>query len=106
MSERNGTDGNGTEAKPDTASTLFDLRTVIGLLFGVYGIILTILGIVDQDPQMLAKSGGIHMNLWSGIVMIVLAGVFFLWVRLRPPLTGVPEDAEVNGPGKESGSAG
>jgi len=85
------------DAAPSAAATLFDLRTVIAMLFGVYGIILTIIGIVDHNPQQLAKSAGIALNLWSGIVMIVLSAIFIAWVRLRPPVTG---------PAKESDSAG
>ena len=38
----------------------------------------------------IAKAGGININLWSGIVMIVVAAGFFTWARLRPlePPTG------------------
>ncbi|MFC4948978.1 hypothetical protein [Pseudonocardia sp. GCM10023141] len=74
----------GTEEVHSAASTLFDLRTVIALLFGVYGVLLVIIGIVNSTPEQLAKSAGIHMNLWAGIVMLVLAAIFFAWVRLRP----------------------
>ena len=31
-----------------------------------------------------AKAGGIDINLWSGIVMIVVAALFALWAWLRP----------------------
>jgi hypothetical protein len=66
------------------ASQLFDLRTVIAVLFGVYGVILTAMGLFFTDEAELAKAGGIDINLWSGIVMIVVAALFVLWVRLRP----------------------
>jgi hypothetical protein len=66
------------------ASQLFDLRTVIAVLFGVYGVILTVMGLFFEDEAELAKAGGIDINLWSGIVMIVVAALFVLWVRLRP----------------------
>ena len=67
-----------------TASRLFDLRTVIAVLFGVYGVILMVMGLFFEDEAELAKAGGIDINLWSGIVMLVVVAVFLLWVRLRP----------------------
>jgi hypothetical protein len=69
---------------PSAASQLFDLRTVIAVLFGVYGIILTVMGLFVDDEAELAKAGGININLWSGLAMIVVAALFLLWVRLRP----------------------
>jgi hypothetical protein len=66
------------------ASQLFDLRTVIAVLFGVYGIILTVMGLFFAGPADFAKAGGINLNLWSGLGMIVAAALFVLWVRLRP----------------------
>ncbi len=68
------------------ASQLFDLRTVIAVLFGVYGIILTVMGLFFGGEAELAKAGGIDINLWSGLGMIVVAALFVLWVRLRPLL--------------------
>jgi drug/metabolite transporter (DMT)-like permease len=73
-----------TDEVPSTASSLFDLRTVIAILFGSYGVLLLIIAVVDTPPEELDKSAGIHMNLWSGIVMLVVAAVFFAWMRLRP----------------------
>jgi hypothetical protein len=69
---------------PSAASQLFDLRTVIAVLFGVYGIILTVMGLFFEDEADIAKAGGIDINLWSGLAMIVVAALFLLWVRLRP----------------------
>lgn len=69
---------------PSAASQLFDLRTVIAVLFAVYGIILTVMGLFFEDEAQLAKAGGIDINLWSGLGMIVVAVLFVLWVRLRP----------------------
>jgi hypothetical protein len=66
------------------ASQLFDLRTVIAVLFGVYGLILTVMGLFFTGDAELAKAGGIDINLWSGLGMIVAAALFVLWVRLRP----------------------
>ena len=65
----------------------FDLRRLLGGLFLFYGIICTILGIVHNTSDQ-KQTGGIAINLWTGIGMIVLAVLFFLWDRLAP----VPEE--------------
>jgi hypothetical protein len=69
---------------PSAASQLFDLRTIIALLFGVYGIVLVVQGLMFDNEAEFAKAGGIHINLWSGIGMLVVAVLFVVWVRLRP----------------------
>jgi drug/metabolite transporter (DMT)-like permease len=71
-------------AAPGRAAQLFDLRTVIAVLFGVYGVVLTLRGAFATNSAELAKAGGININLWSGIAMLVLAGLFVAWVVLRP----------------------
>jgi protein-S-isoprenylcysteine O-methyltransferase Ste14 len=66
-----------------TASRLFDLRTLIGALFVLYGLILFIAGLFDSDAE-IARSNGIRINIWLGLAMFVLGALFLLWVRLRP----------------------
>ncbi|MDN5915008.1 MAG: hypothetical protein L0I76_07855 [Pseudonocardia sp.] len=76
-----------------TASSLFDLRNVIALLFGVYGIVLTINGIVSgNDPANLAKTGGSNLNLETGIAMLVIGALFVVWVLTRPLKLPTPEE--------------
>ncbi|SFO29347.1 hypothetical protein SAMN05216207_104211 [Pseudonocardia ammonioxydans] len=76
--------GTGTPIST-TATNLFDLRSVIALLFGVYGIVLLIMGLVSgNDPENLAKTGGTNLNLDTGIGMLVIGALFVLWVWLRP----------------------
>ncbi|WFR66759.1 hypothetical protein P9139_19090 [Curtobacterium flaccumfaciens] len=60
-----------------------DLRRILGGLFVLYGVITTIVGIVNwnSDPE---KTGGIHINLWVGLSMLVGGLLFFLWDRLNP----------------------
>lgn len=66
---------------------LLDIRTIIGSLIGVYGVILTLMGLFgDQESD---KTGDINANLWAGLVMIVVGVVFLAWARLRPVV--VPE---------------
>ena len=66
-----------------TASRLFDLRTIIGALFVLYGVILFIAGLFDSSAE-IAKAAGIRINIWLGAAMFVLGALFLLWVRLRP----------------------
>ncbi|WP_217550858.1 hypothetical protein [Streptomyces sp. GbtcB6] len=75
------------EGKSATAARIFDLRRIIGGLFVLYGIIVTITGITDSQAE-IDKAQGININLWTGIGMLLL-GVFFLvwlWVRPTPPV--------------------
>jgi hypothetical protein len=74
-------------------ATLFDLRSVIALLFVVYGIVLTIRGAAFSSAADIQKAGGIDINLWTGIVMLVVAAFFVTWVLLRPPLVATPAEA-------------
>jgi hypothetical protein len=62
----------------------YDVRTVIAGLIGLYGIVLTVLGIVDYSEADRAKTGDVNANLWAGLGMIVAALVFALWLWLRP----------------------
>lgn len=88
-------DHSATEEAPSAASQLFDLRTIIAILFIFYGVILTIMGLFFDGPEAIAKAGGLNLNLWSGLTMIVLAAGFFLWARTRPlapPPSAVDDD--------------
>src|SRR5215218_10402899 len=71
------------EARKHTAGA-YDVRTVIAGLIGLYGIVLTIMGLVGDNADDEAKTGGWNANLWSGIVMIIIAVVFAVWLLLRP----------------------
>ena len=73
----------GTEAPQSAAAKLFDLRVLIGGLFLVYGIMLTVAGFTTSDRE-LAKASGININLWMGIGMLIIAVFCLTWWRLRP----------------------
>jgi hypothetical protein len=66
-----------------TAARLFDIRTIIGGLFVIYGIIVTIAGITVSDAN-LAKADGVNINLWTGLGMLALGIFFVVWLWLRP----------------------
>lgn len=70
----------------------FDIRNIIGALLGIYGVVLVIMGIVNNTSYELGRADGVNVNLYAGIGMIVVAAFFLVWARLKP--TVVPEDFE------------
>lgn len=70
----------------------FDVRTLIGGLLGLYGLILTCLGLFRATEEELAKGDGLNINLWAGIGMLVVAAIFLAWVRLKPLVVPTPAD--------------
>ncbi|MCX5381962.1 hypothetical protein [Streptomyces sp. NBC_00083] len=78
------------ERKSASAARLFDIRRIIGGLFTLYGVIVTVAGVMASDAD-LKKAQGININLWTGLGMLAL-GVFFLtWLKLRPLAPPDPE---------------
>ncbi len=73
----------------------FDIRNIIGIVIGVFGVILVVVGLFFSPADELAKSGGIRANLLAGIVMVVVAAVFIAWSLLRPvvvPVAPTPKE--------------
>ena len=70
---------------------LFDIRVIIALLIGTYGVILVITGFFTSDSQ-IAKGDGLNINLVGGAVMIVASIGFIAWARIRPII--VPDDPD------------
>ncbi|MGV9234549.1 hypothetical protein [Streptomyces nigra] len=71
------------QEKSETAARLFDIRRIIGGLFVVYGVIVTIVGITDDDAA-IDKAEGVNINLWTGLGMLLLGLFFLTWLKLRP----------------------
>lgn len=59
----------------------FDLRLPIGIMFSVFGLILTLVGIFS-DKAIYERSLGININLIWGLVLLVF-GVFMLFLALK-----------------------
>ncbi|MEV5513983.1 hypothetical protein AB0L50_13785 [Streptomyces flaveolus] len=84
------------ESKSATAARLFDIRRIIGGLFVVYGVIVTIAGFVASDDD-IDKAQGVNINLWTGVGMLLLGLFFLVWLKLRPiapPAPPVDEAAQ------------
>ena len=55
-----------------------DIKIPIGLMFAIFGIILTVLGIVTNgDAELYEQSLGYNINLWSGLFSLAF-GAFML----------------------------
>lgn len=71
------------ERESATAARLFDVRRIIGGLFTVYGVIVTIAGMMATDAD-LKKAQNININLWTGLGMLALGLFFLIWQKIRP----------------------
>ena len=71
------------EPKEGRAANLFDLRRIIGGLFLVYGVILTITGLLDGKAE-IHQAAGLRINLIAGLGMLVLGAFFVAWALIRP----------------------
>ncbi|MEV6278461.1 hypothetical protein [Nocardia sp. NPDC051832] len=63
---------------------LFDIRTIVGALLALYGIIVTITGLVANTAAEKAKTGDWNINLWAGLGMLITGALFIAWAALRP----------------------
>jgi xanthine/uracil/vitamin C permease (AzgA family) len=77
-----------------TRTSAFDIRLIIGLLAGVYGVVLTVLGLFVTSDTEIDKSAGVNINLWTGLALIVVSILFVSWARLRPLRIPVHHDDE------------
>ncbi|GMA40925.1 hypothetical protein [Mobilicoccus caccae] len=71
-----------TSAPTAHTAGIFDIRSIIGLLLAIYGVILVAMGMF-ADPA-LEKTGGVNANLIAGIALLVTGGIFLVWVKVRP----------------------
>ncbi len=72
------------EARNWRLAKLFDLRSFIGALMLIFGILVIIPGAVAGRAT-INKAAGINMALWVGGLMLALAAFFLTWIVLRPP---------------------
>jgi hypothetical protein len=79
------------------ASKLFDIRLMIGALFVVYGVLLTIYGFFTSEAE-LQKAAGININLWLGLGMLVLGALFLVWMKVNPLVPPDPSTIDMDRP--------
>ncbi|WP_116047928.1 hypothetical protein [Amycolatopsis palatopharyngis] len=90
-----------TESKPTKRAGAFDIRVVIALLIGVYGIVITVMGIGFTTDAELAKAAGLNINLWAGLGMLAFAASFVAWAKIRPLRVPTEEDDQESTPRSE-----
>ena len=73
------------------AANRFDIRRIIGGLFVLYGVVLTIVGIVGSDAVK-NKAAGVNVNLWTGVAMIVFGALMITWALTRPTTPNPPQE--------------
>jgi xanthine/uracil/vitamin C permease (AzgA family) len=81
----------------------FDLRRILGALFVVYGVIVTIIGIANYSSD-IKRTEGIAINLWAGLSMLVLGILFFVWDHFSPvPEADIVRSVELEGEERREG---
>src|SRR5579875_4036126 len=83
------------EIQAAKAANRFDIRRLIGGLFLLYGITLTVAGIIGSH-HLKHKAAGIDVDLWTGIGMIIFGALMVFWALSRPVM---PEPPETRGQG-------
>ena len=71
-----------------------DLRLPIGLLFTIYGALFVVFGLAS-DHAIYARSLGVNVNLWWGLVLLVF-GVGMLVFSLRAKRQGMPNPSRTD----------
>lgn len=56
----------------------FDLRLPIGILFTLFGLILTIYGVITRGSEIYEKSLKHNINIEWGIVLLVFGGIMLV----------------------------
>jgi hypothetical protein len=72
------------QRRTEQLAKLFDLRTFIGSLFVVFGVIVTFDGLTASRAE-IDKAAGLNLALWTGLIMLVVGVLFIAWTLLLPP---------------------
>ena len=72
------------EARTWRLAKVFDLRSFIGVLFVIFGVLVIIPGLAPTQAD-LDKAAGINIALWVGALMLALGVIFVAWLLLSPP---------------------
>jgi hypothetical protein len=70
-------------AREERAANLFDIRRIIGGLFLLYGVVLTVMGFGASEAD-LRRADGVNVNLAVGITLLIMASMFIAWALWRP----------------------
>jgi hypothetical protein len=73
------------QRRAETMAKLFDLRTFIGSLFVIFGVIVTLRGLTASQAE-IDKAEGLNLSLWTGLIMLATGVVFVAWTLISPPV--------------------
>ncbi len=73
------------QRRTEMLAKVFDLRNFIGSLFVVFGVIVTLYGLVGVHRAEIDQAAGLNVSLWTGVVMLVVGLGFIAWTFLAPP---------------------
>jgi xanthine/uracil/vitamin C permease (AzgA family) len=88
------------EARNWRLAKLFDLRSFIGSLFLIFGILVTIPGLT-ASKAVINKAADINLGLWVGLTILVIGVFFLVWVLLKPPAPITAGEAEATRKARE-----
>jgi xanthine/uracil/vitamin C permease (AzgA family) len=88
------------EARNWRLAKLFDLRSFIGALFVIFGVLVTIAGVAASQAT-IKKAAGINLGLWVGLIMLVIGVFFIVWILLKPPAPITTAEAEASRKARE-----
>ena len=92
MAQQGNTDDIDADGTKVVSAGAFDIRSIIGGLLGLYGLILIVVGLWVTEASDTVKADGENLNLMVGIGLLAFAALMILWVVLRPLKVPVPED--------------
>ena len=80
-----------------------DIRIPIGVMFGIFGAIIAVFGLVSDQQIYVKHSLGININLWWGLALILFAAIMLaLAARARRK----QRSASASQPSREVGGRG
>jgi xanthine/uracil/vitamin C permease (AzgA family) len=88
------------EARNWRLAKLFDLRSFIGALFVIFGILVTVAGLTASRAT-INKAAGINLGLWVGLIMLGMGLFFIAWILIKPPAPITAAEAEATRKARE-----
>ncbi len=59
---------------------MLDIRIPIGLMFSIFGLLITVFGLFTGGNAIYQKSLGINVNIFMGILMLVFGLIMLIFV--------------------------
>jgi uncharacterized BrkB/YihY/UPF0761 family membrane protein len=72
------------EARNWWMAKVLDLRSFIGTLFVIFGVLVLSAGLTASQAD-IDKAAGINIALWVGAMMLALGVIFIAWLVASPP---------------------